>query len=79
MRKKLRRKIAHQMQDQKKFESKAFRENRQNEEDLVEAETFKRGTHKVSAIKTGVDKQRVNNLLNRGIPSHFYKNLNKLA
>ncbi len=79
MRKKLRRKIAQEMQENKINETKMFRESRRDEENIVEAETYKKGTKKFAPVRSDIEKQRVNNLLNRGIPSHFYKNLNKLA
>lgn len=79
MRKQLRRKIAHVSQDRRAVETLQFRNRRREEVDVVESETFKRGARKTSQGKTVQEKDRVASLLNRGIATHFYKNLNKLA
>lgn len=78
MRKKLRRKIAHMSQDRKNEGNKLFREMRRDEKDLIETDEHKRNIkRKKSVNKTNTEKERTFKLLSRGIPSHFYKNLNK--
>lgn len=78
MRKKLRRKIAHMSQDRKNEGNKLFREMRRDEKNFIETDEYKRNNERTKTItKTELEQQRTFKLLSRGIPSHFYKNLNK--
>lgn len=62
----------------KEEDNKKYRERKRDEVDYIEKVSFK-NTHPKKQIdsKSKVDQERTNKLLSRGIPSHFYKNLNK--
>lgn len=78
MRKKLRCKIAEMSKNKKEIDNLKFRENKRDEADHVEKLMFTSSRPKrQEELKSRIDKERTYKLLSRGIPSHFYKNLNK--
>lgn len=78
MRKKVRRRIAEHNLSEKQTRNQAVREFKQSEADIIEGETYaQQHRRKPQAPKTEAERLRTYKLLSRGIPSHFYKNLNK--
>jgi hypothetical protein len=78
MRKQVRGKIADLSKNKKISENMKFREERRDEADYIEKlKHIQKNPKQPRASKTRTDQDRTYKLLSRGIPSHFYKNLNK--
>ena len=78
MRKKVRHSLADLQASQRAAGEAGFRQLRREEKDLLEARLFRDAREPRPAVaKTAVEQQRTYKLLCRGIPSHFYRNLNK--
>ena len=78
MRKKVRRRLADLQASQRAAGEADFREFKREEKHPQEARHFShKRERRVEPAKSAVEQERTYKLLCRGIPSHFYRNLNK--
>ena len=78
MRKKVRRRLADLHACQRAAGEAEFRQFKREEKHLQEAQDFSHARERrPEAAKSAVEQERTYKLLCRGIPSHFYRNLNK--
>lgn len=79
MRKQLRRNIATLSAERREEKVKELKEERTLGKDIQEAQVYNQHRPKRIVKKTVKEDERTYKLLSRGIPSHFYRNLNKIA
>lgn len=78
----MRRKIAAISLDKRNQSAQQYREDKKDEIDFLEEQHHKllseqKQLKQSRALKSTLDEARTYKLLSRGIPSYFYKNLNK--
>lgn len=78
MRRAVKKKIAEIEVDKRSKEQVELREQRKDENDWSEVQFYKKLNQAMPRTKkTDLQQERAYKLLSRGIPSHFYRNLNK--